>query len=184
MAGSFEVVDEVFFEGPDCCGDAGYEGVGRDSGAFLDDGTGGDEAELADFGVGEEGGVDADEGVVADLAGFDNCAVADGDVLFDVDAAGVDDGVVLDVGAVADAGSSVVGADDGTGEDDAVLADFDVADEDGEFVYVGGGVDAGGLAFEGADGHVVGLQKRVESGYCVQFITGVLNCNRFRNSTM
>ena len=47
------MVGELFFERFDLGGDAGYEGIGWDSGALFDDGARGHEAEFSDFGVGQ-----------------------------------------------------------------------------------------------------------------------------------
>ena len=123
-------VDGLF----DLAGDADDEGIFGDDGVFFDEGAGGDDGAAADGGTGEDGGVHADEDVVFDGAGVDDGAVADGHetadeawaVILDVQA-----GRVLYIGVRANPDTADVAAHDGCGPDARVLADFDIAEDDG-----------------------------------------------------
>ena len=78
----------------------------------------------------------ADEDFIADSAGVDNCGVAKGDVVADdtrVVVGKMKDGVILDVGVVTDDDAVDVAASDGVVPDAGVVAEGDVAEDDGAF---------------------------------------------------
>ena len=130
------------------------QAVGHD-GAGAEHRAGRDDAIIADDAIAEDDGFHAEEGAVADAAAVDDCAMADGNVIADVEGfAGVamQDAMFLDVGAIADANGGDIAAGDGLKPEGAVVADGDVATDDGV-----GGLPVVGDAFHagvGAEVHI------------------------------
>jgi len=124
--------------------------VGWYLGVLQDEGSGGDDAALADLAAVEEGGAHADEGVVADGAGVDGDVMTDGDIGADVGGSGVvgdvDAGAVLHVGAVADGDGGDVATHDGIEPHGTLVTQGDIADKGGILAEIAVATPAGRLA--------------------------------------
>lgn len=122
---------------------AEHHGARRDFLVLGDEGTGTDDAVVADFDAVEQDGPHADEDFVSNGAGVKHGHVTDGDVVADEAAVlggKVEHAAVLDVGAVAYGDAVDVAAKHGAIPDAGVLAKGDVSDERGR----GGDEGAGG----------------------------------------
>jgi len=130
--------DELAFFGgknsDDFRGRAKNHATGGESGVLGDEGVGSDDAMFADLGAVQNGRAHADEALITDSAGMDDGGMANGDPI--AQNAGMfigkmKDGVVLDVGVVSDNDAVDVAAQDGVIPNAGVIAESDVAENDG-----------------------------------------------------
>jgi len=136
-------------------GNAGPEGARRNDGLLGDNGTGSDDAPLADASVVEHASAHADDDVVCDDAAVDGGVVADSDPVTNYDgieiALAVENSAVLHVGAGADANEVDVAAQDCVHPHRGPLAEDHVAKDLRRWVDVATGGDFGENALIGSD---------------------------------
>jgi hypothetical protein len=130
----------------DFCGRTHYEGAGRNFCELRYESVGADERLRADLSAVEDRRAHADEAFVADGAGVDNRAVADGDPITDEAwkfIGEMQDGVVLNVGVMADDDAIDVAAQDGVIPDAGMIAEGNVAKDNGGARDVNAGAEGG-----------------------------------------